>query len=99
MTTEGKEVGGFSRHRLTLSAFVLGVFFAQGALAAGDGTAAVGGGLGGALGNVVGGQMGGSTGAAIGAGVGGAAGSVSAPPKVAALKRPLAVAWARRAAQ
>ena len=48
MTTEGKEVGGFSCHRLTLSAFVLGVFFAQGALAAGDGTAAVGGGLGGA---------------------------------------------------
>jgi hypothetical protein len=43
-------------------------------MAAGDGTAAVGGGIGGALGNVIGQQMGGSTGAAVGAGVGGAAG-------------------------
>ena len=63
--------------RLTLSTVVLGLLIAQGAMAAGDGTAAVGGGLGGALGNVVGGQLGGSTGAAVGAGVGGAAGSAN----------------------
>ncbi|MCK1794099.1 bacteriocin, partial [Pseudomonas sp. TNT19] len=49
--------------RLTLPALVLGLFVAQGAMAAGDGTAAIGGGLGGALGNVVGQSMGGSTGA------------------------------------
>jgi len=61
--------------RLTLPALVLGLLVAQGAMAAGDGTAAIGGGLGGALGNVVGQSMGGSTGAAIGAGVAGAAGS------------------------
>jgi hypothetical protein len=61
--------------RLTLPALVLGLLVAQGAMAAGDGTAALGGGLGGALGNVVGQSMGGSTGAAIGAGVAGAAGS------------------------
>lgn len=61
--------------RLSLSALFFGLFIAQGAMAAGDGSAAVGGGLGGVLGNVVGGQLGGSTGAAVGAGVGGAAGS------------------------
>ena len=53
--------------RLTLPALVLGLLVTQGAMAAGDGTAAIGGGLGGALGNVVGQSMGGSTGAAIGA--------------------------------
>ncbi len=63
--------------RLSLSALFFGLVVAQGAMAAGDGTAAVGGGLGGALGNVVGGQLGGSTGAAVGAGVGGAAGSAA----------------------
>src|SRR5471030_2068531 len=70
------EFGNFEVHimRLTLSTLVFGLLVAQGAMAAGDGTAAVGGGLGGALGNVVGQQMGGSTGAAIGAGVGGGAG-------------------------
>jgi hypothetical protein len=67
--------------RLTLPALVLGLLFAQGAMAAGDGTAALGGGLGGALGNVVGQKMGGSTGAAIGAGVAGAAGSAVAARK------------------
>jgi hypothetical protein len=61
--------------RMTLSTVVLGLLIAQGAMAAGNGDAAVGGGLGGVLGNVVGGQLGGSTGAAVGAGVGGAAGS------------------------
>src|SRR6187402_11967 len=66
---------GKKTKRLALSAFLAGLLMAQGAMAANDGTAAVGGGLGGALGNVVGGQLGGSTGAAIGAGVGGAAGS------------------------
>ena len=45
--------------RLTLPALVLGLLVAQGAMAAGDGTAALGGGLGGALGNVVGQSMGG----------------------------------------
>jgi hypothetical protein len=67
--------------RLTLPALVLGLLVAQGAMAAGDGTAALGGGLGGALGNVVGQSMGGSTGAAIGAGVAGAAGSAVAARK------------------
>jgi hypothetical protein len=67
--------------RLTLPALVLGLFVAQGAMAAGDGTAAIGGGLGGALGNVVGQSMGGSTGAAVGAGVAGAAGSAVAARK------------------
>jgi hypothetical protein len=67
--------------RLTLPALVLGLLVAQGAMAAGDGTAAIGGGLGGALGNVVGQSMGGSTGAAIGAGVAGAAGSAVAARK------------------
>ena len=67
--------------RLTLPALVLGLLVAQGAMAAGDGTAALGGGLGGALGNVVGQKMGGSTGAAIGAGVAGAAGSAMAARK------------------
>jgi hypothetical protein len=67
--------------RLTLPAVVLGLLVAQGAMAAGDGTAALGGGLGGALGNVVGQNMGGSTGAAIGAGVAGAAGSAVAARK------------------
>ena len=66
--------------RLTLPALVLGLLVAQGAMA-GDGTAALGGGLGGALGNVVGQKMGGSTGAAIGAGVAGAAGSAVAAKK------------------
>jgi hypothetical protein len=66
--------------RFTLPALVLGLLVAQGAMA-GDGTAAVGGGLGGALGNVVGQSMGGSTGAAIGAGVAGAAGSAVAAKK------------------
>jgi len=51
--------------RLTLPALVVGLLLAQGAMA-GDGTAAIGGGLGGALGNVVGQKLGGSTGAAIG---------------------------------
>ena len=49
--------------RLSLSALFFGLLVAQGAMAAGDGSAAVGGGLGGVLGNVVGGQLGGSTGA------------------------------------
>jgi len=66
--------------RLTLPALVLGLLVAQGAMA-GDGTAALGGGLGGALGNVVGQKMGGSTGAVIGAGVAGAAGSAVAAKK------------------
>jgi hypothetical protein len=66
--------------RFTLPALVLGLLVAQGAMA-GDGTAAIGGGLGGALGNVVGQSMGGSTGAAIGAGVAGAAGSAVAAKK------------------
>ncbi|MGB9091161.1 MAG: bacteriocin, partial [Pseudomonas farsensis] len=57
--------------RLTLPSLALGLLLCQGAFA-GDGTAAIGGGLGGALGNVVGQQIGGSTGAAIGAGLGGA---------------------------
>mgnify|MGYP006220394187 CR=1 FL=1 len=39
--------------RLSLSALFFGLLVAQGAMAAGDGTAAVGGGLGGALGNIV----------------------------------------------
>lgn len=55
--------------RLTLPSLALGLLLCQGAFA-GDGTAAIGGGLGGALGNVVGKQIGGSTGAAIGAGLG-----------------------------
>ena len=65
--------------RLTLPALVLGLLVAQGAMAAGDGTAALGGGLGGALGNVVGQNMGGSTGAASsgGSGASGIAASVS----------------------
>lgn len=75
--------------RLTLPALVLGLLAAQGAMAAGDGTAAVGGGLGGALGNVVGQQIGGSTGAAVGAGIGGAAGAaVPRRPSVAVWVRP-----------
>ena len=61
--------------KMTFPALALGILISQGALAAGDGTAALGGGVGGVLGNVVGQQLGGSTGAAIGAGVGGAAGS------------------------
>lgn len=67
--------------RITLLTLALGALITQGAMAAGDGTTAVGGGLGGALGNIVGQQMGGSTGAAIGAGVGGAAGSAVAAPR------------------
>ncbi len=66
--------------RSTLPALVVGLLLAQGAMA-GDGTAAIGGGLGGALGNVVGQQLGGSTGAAIGAGVAGAAGSAAGARK------------------
>ena len=85
--------------RLTLSALVLGLFVAQGAMAAGDGTAAVGGGLGGALGNVVGGQLGGSTGAAVGAGVGGAAGSAVGANKRNRTEAALAVASAPQAVQ
>ena len=54
--------------RLTLPSLALGLLLCQGAFA-GDGTAAIGGGLGGVLGNVVGQQIGGSTGAAIGAGL------------------------------
>jgi len=80
--------------RLTLPALVVGLLLAQGAMA-GDGTAAIGGGLGGALGNVVGQKLGGSTGAAIGAGVAGAAGSAAARARVAAPRRQLAVVWAR----
>lgn len=57
--------------KMTFPALALGILISQGALAAGDGTAALGGGVGGVLGNVVGQQLGGSTGAAIGAGVGG----------------------------
>ena len=67
--------------RLTLPALVLGLLVAQGAMAAGDGTAALGGGLGGALGNVVGQKLGGSTGATIGAGVAGAAGGAAGAHK------------------
>ena len=61
--------------KITMPALALGILITQGAMAAGDGTAALGGGVGGALGNIVGQQLGGSTGAAVGAGVGGAAGS------------------------
>src|SRR5471030_624549 len=83
------EFGNFEVHimRLTLSTLVFGLLVAQGAMAAGDGTAAVGGGLGGALGNVVGQQMGGSTGAAIGAGVGGAAGGAGHSPAHAGIQK------------
>ena len=56
--------------RLTLPALVLGLLVAQGAMAAGDGTAA----LGAAGGSVIGNSLGGRTGATIGAGLGGAAG-------------------------
>lgn len=48
--------------RLTLPSLALGLLLCQGAFA-GDGTAAIGGGLGGALGNVVGQSIGGKTGA------------------------------------
>lgn len=69
-------------------------------MAAGDGSAAVGGGLGGVPGNVVGGQLGGSTGAAVGAGVGGAAGSaVGANKHNRTWKPPLAVVSALPAAR
>lgn len=47
--------------RLTLPSLALGLLLCQGAFA-GDGTAAIGGGLGGVLGNVVGQQIGGKTG-------------------------------------
>jgi hypothetical protein len=67
--------------RLTLPALVLGLLVAQGAMAASNGTAALGGGLGGALGNVVGQKLGGSTGATIGAGVAGAAGGAAGAHK------------------
>ena len=67
--------------RLTLPALVLGLLVAQGAMAASNGTAALGGGLGGALGNVVGQQLGGSTGATIDAGVAGAAGGAAGAHK------------------
>lgn len=43
--------------RMTLPVLVLSILVAQGAMAAGDGTAAVGGGVGGALGNIVGQQL------------------------------------------
>ena len=43
--------------RLTLPALVLGLLVAQGAMAAGDGTAALGGGLGGAAGGAVGSNL------------------------------------------
>ena len=69
-----------NKMRITVAVLALSVF-AQGAMAAGDGTAAVGGGVGGVLGNIVGQQLGGSTGAAVGAGVGGAAGSALGAPR------------------
>lgn len=65
---------GTKQMKMTLPTLALGILISQGAMAAGDGTAALGGGVGGALGNIVGQQMGGSTGAAVGAGLGGAAG-------------------------
>ena len=60
--------------RKVLSVLVIGLLFAQGAMAGSTAQSAVGGGVGGALGSVLGQTLGGSTGAAVGAGVGGAAG-------------------------
>jgi hypothetical protein len=67
--------------RFIVPVLLLGMLGTQWAMAAGDGTSALGGGIGGALGNVIGQQMGGSTGAAIGAGVGGAAGGALSSKK------------------
>ena len=43
--------------QITLPVLLLGMVISQGAMAAGDGSAAVGGGVGGALGNIVGQQL------------------------------------------
>ena len=59
--------------RLTLPSLALGLLLCQGAFA-GDGTAAIGGGLGSAGGSLLGGAVGGRTGSTVGAGLGGAAG-------------------------
>lgn len=83
--------------KMTFPALALGILISQGALAAGDGTAALGGGVGGVLGNVVGQQLGGSTGAAIGAGVGAPPGVRWGRKRATRPKRRLAAVWARQA--